>query len=97
MAARFLLGPARYRQAPVVTKGLFPPGTARHGPGSGKRVAAWRARQHAEREHRINKFAEMLANGWTISAAARALNVSQQNGSNMLRDIRERLGWEQTE
>lgn len=44
------------------------------------------------RRKQLDQFAEMLAEGWTVTAAARALGVSQQAGSKMLRDIRAGLG-----
>lgn len=56
------------------------------------RVRNWRVKQHRERERRIDQFAELLAEGWTVAAAAKALGMTQQAGSKMLRDIRLRLG-----
>jgi len=55
-------------------------------------IAAWRAKLKRERETRIEQFAEMLAEGYTVSGAANALGVTQQAGSLMLKTIRERLG-----
>lgn len=73
-------------------KGLIPLGTARHGPPSAKRNEAHRNRLRAARERRIWQLAELVANGWTVASAAQRLGVSQQIGSLMWRDIRDRLG-----
>lgn len=54
--------------------------------------AAWREKLKRDRRRRINKFAELLAEGWTLTAAARELGLSQQAGSKMLQTIREELG-----
>ncbi len=69
-------------------------GTARFGPMSSKRLVAYRDRLHLAREKRMRLFAELLAEGWSIGAAAQELGVSQQAGSKMFTDMRERLGWQ---
>ena len=55
-------------------------------------LAAWRAKLKSDRRKRMMQFSELLAEGYTVTAAARALNVSQQAGSKMLNDIRKELG-----
>lgn len=55
-------------------------------------IVKWRAYEAAQRRKRINRFAELLAEGYTISGASRVMGVSQQNGSTMLAQIREELG-----
>lgn len=54
--------------------------------------AAARSRRHRERNARIEHLAELVAEGWSVSAAARHLGFSQQAGSKMWRDIRAELG-----
>lgn len=54
--------------------------------------AATRQRKKAEAACLIDDFAELLAEGWSVPAAARKLGRSQQTGSNWLRQIREGLG-----
>lgn len=54
-----------------------------------------RYQQHKKRERsrqRLELFAEALAEGATISAAARHAGVCQQRGSAMLAEIRRGLG-----
>lgn len=75
-------------------RGIFPPGTARHGPPSAKRAEAHRRLLHLARERRIVQLADHVADGWSVAAAARHLGVSQQTGSSMWRDICERVGWQ---
>lgn len=58
----------------------------------GKKVQAWREHLKRGRRKRLDEFAEMLAEGYTVTAAARCLGLSQQAGSSMLRQIREELG-----
>lgn len=67
---------------------------ARNGGGQYNKpgIVKWRAYEAAQRRKRINRFAELLAEGYTISGASRAMGVSQQNGSTMLAQIREELG-----
>lgn len=60
----------------------------------GDKFAAARARNQAQRQKRVEQFAEMLAEGYTISAAARVLGVSQQVGSQYLATMRAELGWQ---
>lgn len=55
-------------------------------------IVKWRASEAAQRRKRINQFADLLSKGYTISAASRAIGVSQQNGSTMLAQIRDELG-----
>ena len=73
-------------------RGIFPPGTARHGPPSAKRNEAHRNRLRAARERRVWQLADLVAEGWSIASAARHLGVSQQTGHSMWRDILERVG-----
>lgn len=75
-----------------MSTGLFAVGTAGYGPPSERRRAAYRAIRRKARERRMTELAELVANGWTISAAARSMGVSQQTGSSMFREICERLG-----
>lgn len=75
-----------------MSKGIFPPGTARHGPPSAKRTEAHRNLLHRARERRVWALAGLVADGWSVAAAARHLGVSQQTGSGMWRDICERVG-----
>lgn len=55
-------------------------------------AAAWREKLKRDRRRRINRFAELLAEGWTLTAAAQELGLSQQAGTKMLKTIREELG-----
>ncbi len=55
-------------------------------------AVAWRAYNAALRKKRIIQFAELLAEGYSVSAAARKIGVSQQNGSTMLAQMRKELG-----
>ncbi len=56
------------------------------------RLDAWRNKLKADRRRRINQFAELLSQGYTITAAALEIGVSQQAGSQMMKQIREELG-----
>lgn len=38
------------------------------------------------------RLAELVSEGWSVSAAGRSLNVSQQRSSQMWRQIRDELG-----
>lgn len=75
-----------------MSTGLFPPGTAHHGPPSEKRLTAYHQRRRVIRERRMDSLADLIADGWSIAAAARHLGFSQQSGSAMFREICERLG-----
>jgi len=68
-------------------KGLFPPGTARHGPPSAKRREAHRDRLKRARRRRLEQLADLVADGWSVAAAAQSLGVSQQTGHSMWREI----------
>lgn len=57
------------------------------GPGR-QYLAARKAKSRAK----LNAFAEALAEGCTISAAARQVGISQQSGSAYFRKIRLELG-----
>lgn len=50
--------------------------------------------KRAQGRRTLNIFAEALANGATISAAAATAGVSQQRGSRMLQHMRRELGWQ---
>lgn len=56
------------------------------------RYAAHRRRLQSARNRRIDDLAELVANGWTITAAARSMGLSQQAGSKMWKDIKSGLG-----
>ena len=73
-------------------RGIFPPGTAGYGPPSARRIEAHRNRLHRAREKRLEQLADLVADGWSVAAAARHLGVSQQTGHSMWRDICERVG-----
>jgi Response regulator containing a CheY-like receiver domain and an HTH DNA-binding domain len=68
-------------------KGIFPPGTARHGPPSAKRRSAHVDRLKHQRARRREKLADLVADGWSVAAAAKQLGVSQQTGHSMWREI----------
>lgn len=53
-----------------------------------------RAKLRAQRRVKIDRFAEMLADGWTLAAAASAVGVSQQSGTTYLAQMRRELGWQ---
>lgn len=55
-------------------------------------LAAWRAKVKQDARKRRDQFAEMLAEGYTITAASRVLGITQQAGSNILKQIRQELG-----
>lgn len=80
-------------------KGIFPPGTARHGPPSLKRREAMAKYKRPDQTARIDRerldaLAEMMAEGMTITAASARLGVSMQRGSQLFKRIREELGWQ---
>lgn len=56
------------------------------------KLQAWRQKLSRERRARITKFTELIAEGYTMSAAARAMGLSQQAGSSMFKQICEELG-----
>ena len=58
-------------------------------------LAAWRAKFKRDARKRIDQFAEMLAEGYTITAASRVLGITQQAGSKILKQIRHELGEDQ--
>lgn len=68
------------------------PGTARHGPPSSKRLAGYRKRLQTQRRNRMNELADLLAAGWTTSAAAREMGIAQQTASSLFRDMCAGLG-----
>lgn len=70
-----------------MTTGLFSHRTT--GPG---RAFLNARRAHARRQ--LRDFAEALAEGMSITAAAGSVGVSQQRGSKMLQQIRRELGWQ---
>lgn len=57
-----------------------------------RRGDLYRAKLTREREQRMDQFAELLANGWTVVAASKGVGVSIASGTKMLADIRQRLG-----
>lgn len=56
------------------------------------RYAIARNRRHRERNARIDRLAELVADGWTITAAARSMGLVQQTGLKMWREIKDGLG-----
>jgi len=54
--------------------------------------ALTRLRKSAETVRLIEEFAELIANGWSATAAARKLGRTQQTGSAWFRQIRRGLG-----
>lgn len=74
------------------SKGLFAVGTAGFGPASAARKMAHRKRLRAIRVNRMLQLADLMADGLSVSAAARRLGVSQQCGSSMFREICSLLG-----
>lgn len=54
--------------------------------------AATRQRKVAQTAKLVNRFADLLADGWSATAAARELGRTQQTGSSWLRQIRIGLG-----
>jgi hypothetical protein len=59
-----------------------------------RRGDLYRRRAKAQRQRRIDDFAECLARGYSLCAAASAVGVSQQAGSNYFKQIRGELGWQ---
>lgn len=57
-------------------------------------AVAWREKLKQDRAKRISRFAELLAEGYSVTEAAVALGVTQQAGSLMLKTMREDLGWQ---
>ena len=55
-------------------------------------LAHWRMKSKQERRKRIERFAELLAEGYTISAAARDMGLTQQAGSRMFKTMQQELG-----
>lgn len=49
--------------------------------------------QRVDRE-RLDNFAELIAEGVTITAASKLLGISMQRGSQLFKRIREELGWQ---
>lgn len=43
---------------------------------------------------RLDQLADLIGDGATITAAAHALGVSMQRGSQMFKRIRDELGWQ---
>ncbi len=55
-------------------------------------LSAWRQKLKQQGRKQINRFAELLAEGHSITGAAQILGVSQQMGSKMMATIRRELG-----
>ncbi|WP_158010797.1 hypothetical protein [Tardibacter chloracetimidivorans] len=47
-----------------------------------------------ENRHQLNMFAELLAQGDTITAASGRLSISRQRGGQLLAKLRRELGWQ---
>ncbi len=60
------------------------------------RTKRWSRPDIAQRidRDRLDNFADMIAEGVTITAASKSLGVSMQRGSQLFRRIREELGWQ---
>lgn len=50
-------------------------------------------KQRIDRE-RLDNFAELIAEGLTITAASKIVGVTMQRGSQLFKRIRDDLGWQ---
>lgn len=60
----------------------------------GQGTNRYRQERMREKRQKVAQFAECLADGMNITAAARACGVSQQTGSLYLKQIIKDLGWQ---
>ncbi len=75
-----------------MSAGIFANSTGRFGPPSRKRLNAWNARVQRERQDRLDRFAEFLADGLSLKDAAAKLGVGKEAARRLFVDIRASLG-----
>jgi hypothetical protein len=59
------------------------------------RLKAWQDKIKRDARRRMDRFAELLADGYTVTGASRELGITQQAGSLILKKIRQGLGEDQ--
>lgn len=73
-------------------KGLFAPGTARHGPPSAKRRAAYQALQIVWTEARDAELMDHMAEDRTFTQTARLMGLSVSQVSSRFKRLRDAMG-----
>ena len=75
-----------------MSAGLFANSTGRFGPPSRKRLNAWNVRVQRERQARLDRFAEFLADGLSLKDAAARLGVGKEAARRLFVEIKAGLG-----
>ena len=75
-----------------MSTGLFANATGRRGPPSRKRLNAWNLRVKRERQDRLNRFAEFLADGLSVASAAAKIGVDKEAARRLFVEIKAGLG-----